>query len=374
MSDKVLTGFRWPTLMLFVALLTAVLPIAGIAPGAAAQSQLSCDPIPKATPAAPVAESVEIPDVDVPDDAIDLTVGYVPISIYAPMFVAKEKGYFAEQGLNVELQALPGGSDMVVLVATGEFDAGIGGIGPAYWNATAQDLPVTIIAPGHGEGSPVATPLMISKEACESGEITSIEDLRGRSVAVNAPGATEIWLDRELQSGGLTINDIDLQFLPFPDAVAALDSGAIDAAMIGEPLATRAEQQEIAVRLAADFDVQDFQPTMIFANDDFLADNSDAATGLVAGYLKAARDLSENFNDPVNLAIIEEYTEVPAALVASSIKPAYQVDGNIDLDSLSVLQSFFRERDQLEYDENIDPATMVDTTFVEAARQRLGDG
>lgn len=364
---------RWASITLLFAILTAMLPIMGAAPAAAAQSSLSCDPIPKATPATTVPETVDIPDVEVPDDAVDVTVGYTPISIYAPMFIAKEKGYFAEQGLNVDLQALPGGSDMVVLTATGEFDAGIGGIGPAYWNAAAQGLPVTIIAPGHGEGSPVATPLMISKEACESGAIDGIADLEGKRVAVNAPGATELWLDRALQSGGLTINDIDLQFLPFPDAVAALASGAIDAAMIGEPLATRAEQEGIAVRLAPDFDVQGFQPTMIFANDDFLADNPDAATGLVTGYLKAARDLNENFNDPVNLAIIKEYTSVPASLVAESIKPVYQVDGNIDLDSLSVLQTFFRERDQLEYDEDLDPATMVDTSFVDGARQRLED-
>lgn len=369
MLNRSSNGLRSVSVVLLFWVFTSVLPIFGTT----AQSPFACEPIPKATPTEAASEPVEIPEVNVPEDAIDLTVGYTPISIYAPMFIAKEKGYFAEQGLDVDLQALPGASDMVVLTATGEFDAGIGGIGPAYWNAAAQDLPVTIIAPAHGEGSPVATPLMISKDACDSGEIASISDLEGMSIGVNAPGATEIWLERALQSGGLTIDDVDVQFLPFPDAVAALDSGAIDASMIGEPLATLAEQDEIAVRLAPDFEVQDFQPTMIFANDDFLADNPEAATGLVAGYLQAARDLNENFNDPVNLAIIEEYTDVPVALVAESIKPVYEADGEIDLESLSVLQTFFRDRDQLEYADDIDPATIVDTTFVDDARQRLDD-
>src|SRR5699024_5235405 len=131
---------------------------------AAAQSELTCEPIPKATPAAPIPDDIEIPSFETPDDALDVTIGYTPISIYAPMFVAYEKGYFADEGLNVSLEALPGGSDMVVHTATGEFDAGLGGIGPAYWNAAAQGLPVTIIAPGHMEGAPVASPLMISKD------------------------------------------------------------------------------------------------------------------------------------------------------------------------------------------------------------------
>ena len=364
-------GYLNATLALLLGALALLLPAMAASP-AAAQEPLSCEPIPKATPAAPIPADIEIPSFQTPDDAIDVTIGYTPISIYAPMFVAYEKGYFAEEGLNVSLEALPGGSDMVVHTATGEFDAGIGGIGPAYWNAAAQDLPVTIIAPGHMEGSPVATPLMISKEACESGAITRVSDLEGKKVAVNAPGATEAWLDAALRTDGLTIEDIDLQYMAFPDAVAALDSGAIDASMVGEPLATKAENDGIAVRLASDFDVQSYQVTAIFASDEFLSNNPEAATGLVTAYLRASRDLTENFNDPVNLAIIQKYTDVPPELIAESIKPVYQVDGQIDLDSLSVLQDFFRDRGLLEYDENLDPASMVDTQFVDGALKQLG--
>ncbi len=359
------------TIAMLVAVVAMLLPVAGGSP-AVAQEPLSCEPIPKSTPAAPVATDTEIPSFETPEDAIDVTIGYTPISIFAPMFVAYERGYFADEGLNVSLQALPGGSDMVVHTATGEFDAGIGGIGPAYWNAAAQELPVTIIAPGHMEGSPVASPLMISKEACESGEITRISDLEGKKVAVNAPGATEIWLDTALRTDGLTIEDIDLQYMAFPDAVAALDSGSITASIIGEPLATKAENDGIAVRIASDFPVQSYQVTAIFASDQFLSEHPDAATGLVTAYLRASRDLTENFNDPINLAIIQKYTDVPPELIAESIKPVYDLDGNIDLDSLTTLQDFFRARDLLDYDDDLDPASMIDTQFVDGAVEQLG--
>ena len=196
---------------------------------------------------------------------IDLTnvkmVGIVPVSIFAPVMIAQDKGYFAEEGLDVELVPFPGGSDPVVLTATGELDLSIAGAGPAFWNAVAQDLPITVIAPGHQEGIPVATPLMISRESCLSGEIASVADLEGKTVTVNAPGATEYWLNAALSTGGLTIDDVNVEALPFPDAVAALEAGAIDAAMIGEPLATQAEQNGIAVRLATDFPIEGIQPT-----------------------------------------------------------------------------------------------------------------
>ncbi|MDQ3044036.1 MAG: ABC transporter substrate-binding protein [Chloroflexota bacterium] len=350
----------------------------GAATGISAQSgatpgALNCSPpappafagIPGGTAPTPVAQ--------VPDDAIQVTMGYVPVSIFAPVFVAKEKGYFAEAGLDVTLEALPGGSDMVVLTATGEFDAGIGGAGPAFWNGMAQGLPLRVIAPGHGEGDPVATPLMISREACESGAIASVADLRGKKVAINARGATEFWLSRALATGGLTLDDISLQTLAFPDAVTALAAGAIAASMVGEPLATKAEQDGLAVRLLTSFDVQEVQPTLIYGNAEWLDANPDAATGLVTGYLRAARDLSgDGFTDPVNLAIIEQYTGVPAALVAAAVQPVYAVDGEIDTEGLNLLQQFFRERDQLDYSTDLDAADFVDFRFVDAALATLG--
>ena len=101
--------------------------------------------------------------------------------------------------------------------------------------------------------------------------------------------------------------------------------------MVGEPLATQAEQDGLAVRLLSDFPVQDIQPTAIIGNTDFMADNPEAAQGFVTAYLRASRDLTgDGFNDPVNLAIIEEYTGVPATLIAAAVQPLLQPDGDIN--------------------------------------------
>ena len=143
--------------------------------------------------------------------------------------------------------------------------------------------------------------------------------------------------------------------------------------MIGEPLATDAERRGIAVRLATDFPVQDILPTTIIANADFAADYPDAVRGFVTAYLQACRDLSGGgFTDPADLAIIEQYTGVPADLVAAAVPPLYVPNGEIDAAALGALQAFFRERGQLEYDEDIDPNTFIDRQYVEAALATLG--
>lgn len=333
----------------------------------------NCQPLDTGTPVPEIAEAPELAEVSVPDGAAEVTFGYIPVSIFAPVFVAYEKGYFAEQGLDVQLEVLPGSSDMVLLTATGDMDMAISGVGPAYWNAVDQNLGVEIVAPGHQEGSPIASPLMISMQSCEEGTISSVTDLEGKRVAVNAPGATELWLDIALETGGLSIEDVDLQYMSFPDAVVALESGALDASIIGEPLATQAERDGLAVRLLSDLPVQEIQPTVIFGNQEWMAENPDAAAGVVAGYLRASRDLTENFNDPLHLAIVEKYTGVPAQLIAASVKPVYSTDGALSLDSLSQLQTFFGERGLLDYEEDIDPATMVNTGYVEAALETIGE-
>ncbi len=334
-------------------------------------SPISCEVTPKAENA--IAPTVTPDAAGSPTgDLQKIKVGFVPVLVFAPVFVAQELGYYAEEGLDVQLEPFPGGSDPVVLTATGELDAAFVGVGPAFWNGAAQDLPIKIIAPGHAEGDPVATPIMISRKSCEDGTITSVADLKGKKVSVNARGATEYWLNAALSTGGLTIDDIQLEVLPFPDAVAALESGAVDAAMVGEPLATKAEQDGIAVRLSTDFPVQDIQPTAIIGNEQWMTDHPEQAEAFVTGYMRASRLLAEGgLDDPAVQAIIEKYTGVPASLVAASVQPVFSSDGFIAFEGLSKLQTFFRERDQLEYDTDLDPYSLADETFVMAAMAEI---
>ena len=199
----------------------------------AAEPLTSCEPVVRNAAATPTADLEPLTDAPADGELQSVSMGYIPVMNFAPVFVAKELGYFAEQGLDVELRAFAGGSEMIAQIATNDLNAGIGGAGPGLFNAVNGGLPVKIIAPGHSEGNPVATPLVVARSKCESGEIRSVADLDGKRVSINAPGATEYWLSQALAQGGLTIDDIDLQTLAFPDAVIALETGAVDAAILG---------------------------------------------------------------------------------------------------------------------------------------------
>ena len=360
--------------LVFVVALFAMLAPLGLGgqQARAAQPLASCEPVTRPA-ATPVANQAPLKVSATPASGLKkVSIGYIPVMNFAPMFVAKDLGYFAEQGLDVELRTFAGGSEMIAQLATNDLNVGMGGAGPGLFNAVNQGLPVKIIAPGHSEGNPVATPLVVAKAKCESGEILQVSDLKGKKVAINAPGATEYWLSQALATGGLTMDDVDLQTLPFSDAVVALQSGAIDAAILGEPTATLAEQQGIGVRLVSDFDVQGIQPTMVYASQDFLKNDPEAAKGVAIGYMKAVRAIMERgFSDPEILPIIATYTNLPEELITESVRPLFTVDGSINVDGLNTLQSFFRSMGELNYDTDIDPNTMIDRTALDAALQEL---
>lgn len=361
------TLLRTNTVVVLLLLLTALLAACG---GDSDQTEPSpsTDATTRATSGTPSGGNAN-PD---PADLTPVTVGYIQALIYGPVMLANDKGYFAEQGLDVTLEPAAGGSEMVVLTANGDYDIGIGGAGPAFFNAVNQGIDLTIISPLHFERDPQATPLMVSKERYDSGEITSVEDLAGKSVSVNAPGATEYWLQTALGTGGLTIADIDLQYLPFPDVPAALDSGALDGAMLGEPFATLAEQEGLAVRLDADFP-ENFQPTFVWVNPDFAEDNPELTTGFMAGMMRGCRDLwGDDWNSDENVAILNNYTGVSVDLIREASRTFCEPNGEINEDDLATLQTFFAERGLLEYDEPIDVSTLIDRSFAERALEEIG--
>lgn len=306
------------------------------------------------------------------NDLTPITVGNIPVLIYAPVMVALDKGYFAGQGLDVELEPLAGGADMVTLTANGDFDIGIGGAGPAFFNAIDRGIDLKIIAPLHYERPPQATPLVVSRERFESGELTEIADLEGLNVAVNARGATEYWLDQALRTADLTIEDIELQTLSFPDIPAALESGALDGAMLGEPLATRAVQEELVTILADDF-ISDFQPTFVYVNPEFAEENRDLVVSFLAAYLQASRDMiGDNWDSDENLEILEAYTTVDPDLIREASRSYWEPNGEIRAQDLEALQTFFADRGLLEYDEMIDPEELIDRSFVDEALEEIG--
>lgn len=298
---------------------------------------------------------------------------YQPVLIASPLMIAMDKGYFEQANITVDLHVVWQSAELMAAFASGNMDAAAGGMGPAQMNAISRGiLNPRLISPLHTERPPVATPLMVRKALWDSGEVRTVADLRGRKVALNSKAsATEYWLYAALATGGLTPSDVDVVELPFPDAVAAMANGVLDASMIGEPNAVLAEQSGAAVRLAEDF-IDDFQVTAVYWDAAFAEKNRAAMEAFLAAYLRGARDLQgEGYRSPENLAILEKYTKIPAATIAASRLPYHDPDGRLHVEDFQKLNDFFVVQGVAPA---LDMSALVDLSVAEAARRMLAEG
>jgi NitT/TauT family transport system substrate-binding protein len=307
-------------------------------------------------------------NVSDPGTLTKVRTGYVPVMIFAPLFVAAERGYFAEEGIEIELTPVQGGSDSVVQLAAGNFDAAVGGAGAGLFNAAQRGVKFTIVAPMHSERPPITSPLVISAKRAD--EIKSVADLRGKKVSINATGAaTEYWLAQALEKNGLTINDIEVVTVAFPQVPAALESRSIDAAILGEPLATINEDNGNVKVLAEDF-INGFFSTYLYMGEPLLVGNPETARGFMRAYLRACRDLQGSYMNEEIASIIEKYTKVPAAVSLRANPAQYDPNGAVPIENLETLQRYFLSRGVLEYNEPLDVKTLVNTDLAaEVARE-----
>lgn len=139
---------------------------------------------------------------------------------HGPLVIAREKGFFREAGLEVELLAPADPNDPPKLVAARKADIAIG-YQPQLHLQVDQGLPLVRF------GTLVATPLN-SVVALADGPVRTLADLKGRKVGYSVGGFEEALLGAMLEKAGLALEDVTLVNVNFALS-AALLAGQVDA-------------------------------------------------------------------------------------------------------------------------------------------------
>ncbi len=154
------------------------------------------------------------------DDRLTLVLDWFVNPDHGPVIIAREKGYFSEQGLEVEIVPPADPSDPPKIVAAGGAELAIS-YQPQLHLQVAEGLPLVRV------GTLVATPLNCLL-VLEDGPIRSIADLRGRKVGFSVAGVEEALLSAILRPHGLGMDDIDLVNVNW-SLSPSLMSGQVDA-------------------------------------------------------------------------------------------------------------------------------------------------
>ncbi|XBB69930.1 ABC transporter substrate-binding protein [Nocardioides sp. WV_118_6] len=182
------------------------------------------------------------------DDAADKNTVKVAISAkleaFAPLLVGMELGSYADQDLDVEIvTAAP--SDAMVLLATGEVDAVFSAPSAAFFNAVSGGSPIKIVAPGMFPPPNSRSGLWVNKDLAPNGTFDPAK-LRGETVAtaVGTGAPVSMVLEEELERSGVSAGDVKFQTMGATDILVALESGAVKAGWLSDPVWLEAEKSD----------------------------------------------------------------------------------------------------------------------------------
>lgn len=307
-------------------------------------------------------------------------IGVIGIVPDAGIFVALEKGFFREAGIDLKLEPFTSSVKMLPALSTGELEIATGGVAASLFNGIARGLPIITVA---DKGSNViglsTNAVLLSKAASDRGEVRSVKDLRGKAIAVlGGPGAlTEYQWARVLERGGLTLNDVDPKYLSFPDMITALGTGAVVAAMSSEPNVTLAVKKGIALKWISWAEVQpNHQAGVIFYNVEFARKRPAAARGFMVAYVRgirafhdALREGGEKKDELVRVMI--KHTNLKDPEVYRDIEwPNLNPDGAVIVKSVAEQQDFFVKMGRVE--KPVPVEKVVDNSFADHAVKVLG--
>jgi NitT/TauT family transport system substrate-binding protein len=331
-----------------------------------------------ATPAlAPAAGGT--PTVGASTGQLDsISVGAGSIIASAGLFVAMERGYFADQRLDVNRIETTTQGDTLPQIATGKMDIGNGTVDAFLLNAINSGVSIRMVAgqasytPGHG-----TLALVVRKSLYDSGEIRALQDLKGRKIAVPVvAGGGEIVLDKALAQVGLSKDDVDLSQLAIANMPAALQNGALDVVEPAEPVVVQMADQGIGtILMYSDKMYPNMESTQWVYSPQFASSRPDVGVRFMVGLLRGARDFNNAFSTGKDKAdivrILTTYTAVKDPQLYEKMQvSSLNANGQLDARNMQDQVDWLVQHGYVQ--QPLDVSKLIDPTFAERAVAQIG--
>ena len=312
-----------------------------------------------------------------PGPRVVLKVGAIGAVSDAGIFIAQDKGFFRDEGLDVELVGFKAAPQILPAIATGEVEVSGSAVTPALFNAFARGIGLKLVA----DKGQVAKGFGFAAIAIRSDfadTVKDFKDLKGRKFAVMGKGVSSTaQLGKALELGGIEPNEVELVELGLPEMVAALGNKAIDGATLLEPFITLATARRVAVRWKG---MEDFLPFtgqngVIIYSQKFAEEQADAAKRWMVAYLKGNRAYLDAVTkgtdrDEIN-AILARHTAVKDLSLLARIAPTgFDPNGRLEARSLEADQDWFRKLGLQQG--RADLGQVIDYRYVDHAVAQLG--
>lgn len=292
-----------------------------------------------------------------------------------PLFFAQEKGYFKKNGLDVKLVPVQNTSDIPALMASGGIDFALTQPGAGTFNAALQGVHDPILMATSIFGPNTKLPgLLVSKELVDSGAVTTAADLEGRKVAIIAPlTSSQYYASQAVSAAGGDPSKVKFVTLGAPDMIPALSNGAVDAAWMFEPLASKAISSGVAKLLVPAGKVGVNFPTWLQARDQFVKGHPEDVTAFVKSLLEGMKDYRQMLDSGDRVGIIKilakDTTQTDPASWNGVELPVASPDGTVNAAAVGGFESYLEHAGAVK--KHVALSSLIDTTYLERATKDL---
>ncbi len=307
-------------------------------------------------------------------DLTKASIALLRLSSSGPVFIALEKGWFKEAGLDLAIKDFTAAAQPPLAVVSGDADFGMTAFTAGFYNLAAKGgLKVIAAQSAEKPGYPLVA-IAVTNAAWDAG-VRSIKDFAGKRIAMTTAGSSMHYsIEVVARKHGVdpkTITMVPLNALP--NMAAAFKGGTIDGALFPVTTWRQVEAESGGHLIAWVGDEVPWQLGGVFTAPKTIAERRPMVEKFIAGYQRGATAYSEAFGKRDNgklvpgpgydemLGILAAAVKQTPALVAAGL-PYIDPLGRLDVADIYKQVQLWQSQGQVGRD--ADPKTFVDLTFV----------
>jgi NitT/TauT family transport system substrate-binding protein len=306
---------------------------------------------------------------------VTLAVGGPSCLCYLPTMLAKQLGEFEKAGVQVDVVEFKGGSEALKAVIGGSADVVSGYfdhcVNLAVKNQNLQSFVVYDRFPGFA--------LVVSPK--HSGEIKAIKDLANKKVGVSAPGSsTDFFLKYILSKNGVDPNSVGVIGVGLGStAIAAMEQGTIDAAIMLDPAVTILQGKDKNLRILADTRSQkdtlamfggEYPGGALYTKADWIASHEKEVLGMTKAILSTLKWIHSHTPEEIADKMPAQYVGKDKALYVAALKntlPMYSLNGKMDPKGAEAVLAVFKQSSEAHRKGHVDLSKTYTNKYAEEA-------
>jgi NitT/TauT family transport system substrate-binding protein len=311
---------------------------------------------------------------------ITIAIGGAGCLCYLPTVLAEQLGEYKKAGVEIELVNFKGGSQALTAVIGGSADVVSGYydhcVNLAAKNQNLQAFVVYDRYPG----------LVLGVSPRHTNEINSVKDLAGKKVGVSAPGSsTDFFLKYLLTKNGVSPDSAAVIGIGLDaTAVAAMEQGTVDAAVMLDPTPTLLQGKFSALKILSDTRTQadtvsvfggEYPGGALYTRGDWIAKHEKETQALTNAILATLKWIHSHTPEEIMAKMPEDLVGPDKALYLAALKntiPMYSTTGRMDPKGAEAVLSVFSQSSPDVAKAKIDLSKTYTNKFVEQSAQKLG--